>query len=153
MSVCGHGFHCYPETIRRFLPDFKDPKAWGWKKRRLPILGDPDAQRKCAMAVAQAELEEAAMLPAGPDRCAAGAGCRDSLKPLHEREVKQRALNAWAPVLAFLGGARSQATMVTYAHGHEYVAASGSARCRLKPRARTRPDRAQSCLAWRCSMG
>lgn len=124
-----------------FFLSFKDPQTWGWKKRRLPIRKeDPDAQRKCAMAVAQAELEEAAMLPAGPDKVR-GWGWVPRFIESHytNAKSKQRALNAWAPVLAFLEWRKiAEAAMVTYAHGHEYVAwrQSPPKECRLKPRAK-----------------
>lgn len=40
-----------------------------WQRKKLPIrLEDPDAQRKCAMAVAAEQVREAAMLPCGPNQ-------------------------------------------------------------------------------------
>ena len=67
-----------------------------------------------------------------------GLGARFIESHYTNAKSKQRALNAWAPVLAFLEWRKDrQAAMVTYAHGHGmWRGAVAPKECRLKPRAK-----------------
>lgn len=96
-----------------------------WHRKKLPIrLEDPDAQRKCAMAVAAEQVREAAMLPSGPNK-QRGWGWVPGFLETHYTNAltRVRARNAWAPFAVFLEARQiTEPALVTFAHGHEYVA-------------------------------
>ena len=115
-----------------YFLSFKDPTTWAWKKKRLPIRKDaPDARRKCAMALAEAEMKEALAMPV-QGQASAGAGPMyrgwswvPGFIAEHYENVlsRQRAVNAWAAVRVFIDERGiEEPGMVTFAHGHEYVA-------------------------------
>lgn len=109
-----------------FFLSFKDTATWQWRKRKLPIRqDDPDAKRKCAMALAKAEMAEAAAMPAQGRVEYRGWSWVPGFIAQHYENVlsRQRAVNAWAAVQVFIEerGIGSP-DLVTFAHGHEYVA-------------------------------
>lgn len=98
-----------------------------WRRRKLPIrIDDPEAKRKCAMALAQEQVREAGMVPSG----SAGAAMRGwkwvpdyLVRHYTHPESLARARNVWAAVSVFLDCRRvSEPGMVTAAMGHDYVA-------------------------------
>jgi hypothetical protein len=108
-----------------YFLSFKDPATWGWKKRRLPILrDDPDAKRKCAMALADAQTREAAMIPSGPQQLRGWGWVPAFIESHYENpQSRLRARNAWAPVQVFLDYRKiEEPALVAFVHGHEYVA-------------------------------
>ncbi|MEZ5386485.1 MAG: hypothetical protein R3F13_13315 [Prosthecobacter sp.] len=96
-----------------------------WHKRKLPIRrDDPDARRKCAMALAAAQAREAAMIPAGEQQLRGWSWVPGFIEDHYTNpKSRQRAYNAWAPVQVFLDQWKiDEPALVTFAHGHEYVA-------------------------------
>ena len=96
-----------------------------WRRRKLPIRqDDPDAARKCAMAVAAEQVREAAMMPAGPNQMRGWGWVPGFLEAHYTNPLTQvRARNAWAPFAVFLEARQiTEPALVTFAHGHEYVA-------------------------------
>lgn len=96
-----------------------------WKKKRLPIHGDdPDAGRKCAMALAAEQVREAAMLPVGPDRLRGWAWVPGFLTTHYTNpKTRVRALDAWAPWKVFLDARGiTEPALVQFAHAHDYLA-------------------------------
>jgi integrase len=109
-----------------YFLSFKDPTTWRWRKRKLPIRqGEPDAKRKCAMALAKAEMAEAAAMPAQGRTEYRGWSWVPAFIAAHYENLlsRQRAVNAWAALQVFIEERGIAAPeMVTFAHGHEYVA-------------------------------
>ncbi len=110
-----------------------------WSKRKLPILrSDPDGKRKCAMALADEHVREAAMMPAGEKQVRGWGWVPQYLTEHYENEKsRQRAFNAWAPLSVFLTEMKlTEPALVTFAHGHEYVAWRQVQRPGMKKRAK-----------------
>lgn len=124
-----------------FFLSFKDPRTWAWKKKRLPIRrDDPDAKRKCAMAKAKEEMRQASLMPAAGQETRGWGWVPGFIAQHYTNELsRQRAVNAWAAVSVFIAHRGIEGPeMVTFAHGHDYVA------FRQKPPAGTVKARAKN---------